>query len=418
MGHSSRPARLLFRLLLPLVTLHSTLLNPTKPYTPGQVLTCVVYCCNLTYCCLVAPEVERPVKKHEYQRKPVVFRVACILAIAATLIHGQPDWHAAHDSMKQWCEDYNKAHPYEQIFNRSHDHEYLKRYWENFHDDGSVFDAPRPGRRRKISREDALIAAGLVKQGKTTTKTVGRREMTYIRYYTSIAQAVRECPVLGQICHDYQATPEQLLAAMHYWDPTLVRRKVFLKHTFTPAELEERAAYAADMLQRYAADPTFLLHTIYIDEASILVSDKIQSDVHVWCEAHDLNFTDVCPISLNKKDKIMVRWICAVSAHPAFAKTSGLVYIDFTTGTTDIKRRTNQRTDGNPIPDWVYQVGMSLHQPEPVVAIYIHVITTVSNSQQQCLRIGHSSAIPAVLFSSICRCKHHSIALACCLQGC
>lgn len=357
-------------------------------------------------------------QKHDYQRKPVIFRVACILALAATLTQGQPNWSQAHASMKQWCEDYNKTHPYGKIFNKSHDHDYLHRYWKNFQEDGSVFDAARTGRPRIITREDALIAAGLVKQGKVTTKKVGRKEITYIRYYTSIAQAVRECPMLGQICHDCHATPEQLLAAMHYWDPTLVRRRVFLKHSFTPAQMEARMAYAADMLQRYAADPSFLHNIIFIDEASIVISDKMRSDIHVWCQAHDLNFTDVCPIENHGKEEVTVRWICAVSAHPAFAKTGGLVYLDFTTGTTDIKRRINKRIDGNPVPNWVYQVGIRLHQPEPVVAMPILVITTVSNSCQQGLPISHISAIQMVLLSSICRCQHNRVALGCSLEGC
>ena len=318
-----------------------------------------MYCCNPVCICCVAAVVERGVKKHKYARKPMLFRVACIMAIAATLVGDQPDFSKAHARMKQWAEDYNKSHPYEEIFNRSHDHEYLKRYWHNFQESGSVCDAPRAGRPRNISKADALRAASLVKQGKWYTQRVGRQDITYIRYYTSIAHAVRECGELADICHRNSVSPEQLLAAMHHFDPTLVRRKIFLKHTFTPTELEQRMTYAQDMLTQMKANPDVLQNTIYIDEASIVISDKTKSDVHVWCEAHDLNFTDVCPIPLHKGEKIVVRWICAVTAHPAFANKGGLVYFEFTTGTTGIDRKVNKKWDGSNLTgQWKYQVGV------------------------------------------------------------
>lgn len=288
----------------------------------------------------------------------MVFRVACVLAIAASLVGGQPDFSAAHARMKQWCKDHNKDHPYEEILNNNTDHDYLKRHWKNLHDNGSVFDAPRSGRPHKISEQDAVRAANLVKQGKWYKQTVGRKEYSYLRYYTSIAQAVRECAELAEICNKYNATPEQLLAAMHHYDPTLVRRKIFLKHSFTPMELDQRVTYAADLLRQFKANPQVLQNTIYIDEASIVISDKTKSDIHVWCERHDLNFTDVCPMPLKKGETIVVRWICAVTAHPAFADKGGMVYFEFTTGTTDINRRVNKRFDGSQaVGNWKYQVG-------------------------------------------------------------
>ena len=61
---------------------------------------------------------------------------------------------------------------------------------------------------------------------------------------------------------------------------------------------------------------------------------------------------------LKKGQTIAVRWICAVTAHPAFADKGGLVYFEFTTGTTEINRRVNKRRDGSQaVGNWKYQVG-------------------------------------------------------------
>ena len=73
----------------------------------------------------------------------------------------------------------------------------------------------------------------------------------------------------------------------------------------------------------------------------------------------DARFRDYhgVPGSLLKPVKAHV--VAAVSAHPAFASASGLVYMDFTTGTTAIRRRINKRLDGSQtVPDYAYWVSV------------------------------------------------------------
>ena len=49
------------------------------------------------------------------------------------------------------------------------------------------------------------------------------------------------------------------------------------------------------------------------------------------------------------------------AAHPHYDNLGGLVYVDFTTGTTDIKRRVNKRLDGSiRSPDFKYTVSVLL----------------------------------------------------------
>jgi hypothetical protein len=109
---------------------------------------------------------------------------------------------------------------------------------------------------------------------------------------------------------------EQLLHAMHDADPSLVRRTLFFKHDFTVQELQQRVEYAKYCLKVDEEWPAFLAHTIYIDESSFRVDKYTESDVWVWCNKHDLNFSDVVPRKLKKGNKsVTVKFIVAVTAH-------------------------------------------------------------------------------------------------------
>jgi hypothetical protein len=67
----------------------------------------------------------------------------------------------------------------------------------------------------------------------------------------------------------------------------------------------------------------------------------------------------------------------AVTAHPAFASTGGLVYVELTSGTTDIQRRTNELQDGSQtVGNHVYRVSV-LPLVDSYVAITVSVITAV-----------------------------------------
>lgn len=236
---------------------------------------------------------------------------------------------------------------------------WLKRVWGNFLRFGNVADAPRAPKHRLLDHDAALRASTLVKQGMWVTTRVGSHMLEHLSYFTSIKQACEHCEELEQIREEHGLTHDQLLTAMHEADPLLVSRNILFKHMLTDVEKEKRSAFAADMLGRFHSDPSFVESIIFIDEASIVISNRTKSDVHAWCDAHDLSFTDVCSIPQHKGKDLTVRWICAVSAHPAFADKGGLVYFEFTTGTTDINRRVNTRIYGNEIKhNHAYQVSM------------------------------------------------------------
>lgn len=321
----------------------------------------------------------KPKKAHIYMRKPIIFRVACVMACAAALINGTPNWAAVNHEMKEWLKDYNKGKPKAQQISVSRGYGHLKTYWGDFVTYGSVADAPRAPKPCKIPVHAARRAAVLVKCGQEVTTRVRNQDFNYHSYYTSIEQACEKCTELEQIRVQYNATHAQLLVAMHKADRSLVYRKIFFKHTLTPAELLERSGFGAAALERLRADPRFLSKIIFIDEASIVINDKTKSDVHAWCDMYDLSFTDVCPIPLHKGEEITVRWICAVSAHEAFADKGGLVYFEFTTGTTKIHRRVNTKLDGSTVDhSFAYTVSW-LHPPKAVVAVTVDDIIAVAN---------------------------------------
>ena len=54
-------------------------------------------------------KLRKPKLHHDYMRKPMIFRVQCVLVLAALLVGGTPDWAAANHKMKQWLKQHNKG---------------------------------------------------------------------------------------------------------------------------------------------------------------------------------------------------------------------------------------------------------------------------------------------------------------------
>lgn len=310
-------------------------------------------------------------------------RVAGIIICASCIVGALPDWPRAANTLAAYVEAVNQSKPEEERQSVSlHDYAYLRTWWDNFFKYGSVQDRPRAGRPRKLNPIEALRASAIVKAGKVVTDKVKGKTVEHIVHYTSIAEAVSENEELRNITQRLGMTPEQLLHAMHEADPDLVRRKIFFKHSFTAQELQQRITFAQTCLALHALPAGLLKNIIFIDEASIVINKYTESDVYVWCDRHDLSFSDVCPRQLPKEGSVTVRFIVAVSAHPAFADKGGVVYVDFTTGTTNISRRHNKRLDGSQrVGDWAYQVGW-LPSSKPAVAICIHITTAVGGELQ------------------------------------
>lgn len=277
---------------------------------------------------------------------------------------GEPMWAVVHAQLILFIEVYNAyMRPTPPLHIGSSGYDYIRKWWSNFQQFGSVADAPRSGRPPKVRPAEARRAAAIVKKGKwVVEKRLGALVFRRV-HYTSIGEAVRQNVELQNLVSRLNINHHQLLRAMHLADATLVRRKIFFKHLFTPKELEARQRFALQCLQYWLLWPShlgnFLDHIIFIDESSIAVNKFTHSDVYVWCDGTDVSFRDVCPRQLAKGSGIVVRFIVAVTSHPAFAHQGGVVYVELTSGTTDIERRTNKLQDGSEARgDQVYQVGV------------------------------------------------------------
>jgi hypothetical protein len=319
-----------------------------------------------------------------YRRHPWFVRVLAILLCVKFFGDGEPTWHLVSAELLAFMEIYNAFfQPTPPLRIGSHDFQYLRNWWKHFKGQGSIEDMPRSGRPRIIHPDDARRAAAIVKRGKLVLEN-RRGSMVYHRvHYTSIGEAVRQNAELQDIVRRLNVNHHQLLHAMHMADPSLVRRKIFFKHLFTPKELAARQKFAFECLCYLMFWPrhlgNFLEHIIFIDESSLAVNKFTKSDVFVWCDDADVCFRDVCPRQLRKGPGIVVRFIVAVSAHPAFAHKGGVVYVELTSGTTDIQRRTNKLQDGSQARgDQVYQVSV-LPLTDYYVAITVSVITAVGH---------------------------------------
>jgi hypothetical protein len=237
---------------------------------------------------------------------------------------------------------------------------FIKRWYSKW-DKGNYTckDDSRSGRPRLMDLLEAAQAANFVKKGRWVQIKRGKKTFHRLVYFTSIQDAVDHVPELQELIDRYGCTVEQLREALHAADPALKRRRITFKRALSNSEKQDRVQQSEQLLARYSADPSMLQRMVFIDETTIVLAGGNHDHVHAWCDAHDVNFADVCPLPIpDKKHPTKVHIIAAVSAHPAFAATNGLVYVDFTTGTSHIHRRHNKRMDGSQaVPDYNYQVG-------------------------------------------------------------
>jgi hypothetical protein len=193
---------------------------------------------------------KNPTRYIHYQRKPYWVRVMAILLCARYFGNGEPNWALVSTKLLLFITVVNQLYRLDPpLYIGSGGYDYLRRWWKNFLERGSIADAPRSGRPHKINHEDACRAAAIVKAGKLVLEKQGGVLVIHRVHYTSIAEAVRQDAELQLIVNKLHVNHEQLLHAMHMADPGLVRRKIFFKHLFTPKQLAARQQFAGDCLR-------------------------------------------------------------------------------------------------------------------------------------------------------------------------
>lgn len=235
---------------------------------------------------------------------------------------------------------------------------FMQRWLNCFLETGDVKDAPRAGRPPKIPDAEARLAAEIFCGGYTTTINVDGAQVPQRKYYSSLPEAIAKDTRVQNLVQQRDATSEQLLNAIHRVAPEVKQHSVTFRHMLSSAEKAHRWNTAGGLLARHRVDPSLLDRMVFIDETTILTQGLKREHIKVWVNTSDTSFKDFTSVPGKPSDPVKAHVIAAVSAHPYYQPTNGLVYMEFTTGTTNIKRLHNLRQDGSTTtPSYVYTVG-------------------------------------------------------------
>lgn len=155
------------------------------------------------------------------------------------------------------------------------------------------------------------------------------------RYYGSIKEACQKDEFLEGVITKYGVTYDYLRSRLHQVDPLLTLRTVEFKYMLTEGQMLNRRSTAASLLNAWRIDPLCLLPVWWFDETVMWIVDNENHTRRVWADAHDEGVRVVLSTPhIAAHRSIKVHLIAAVNA------LLGPVWCDFTTGTTDIVRRT------------------------------------------------------------------------------
>lgn len=233
-----------------------------------------------------------------------------------------------------------------------------KRWGKKLHAGEPLTDSPRAHKAPKMPKEVALRAAQYLKVGHwefvPATKTSQSRFVH--RYYNTMQQACQKCVELQAIRNQYGLSNQELLIAIRAADPQLRRRRVRMKYALSESEMRSRKEGARLLLGRCNRDSSFLDRVFFVDECAIVIDNVMNKGASVYVDAHDKGYLAVIHSErIPKNKRVKFHFIAAVNA------VYGAVYIDFTTGTTDILRQYN----GAPLEEGHGPYKVSHHHTSP-----------------------------------------------------
>lgn len=291
--------------------------------------------------------------------KPEWARILAVAACMAVLTGTVVDYNKAGRVLTVQLGYFQNKFPDQPIEIRETKAQFCRRWWCHFEERGNVHDAPRTGRPPKVSDADALKAAQIITAGYNATCMAYGRQTVEHKYFGTIADAVAHSDTLQEILRNSRATNQQLREAIHRVSPDVVHRRVSFKHRLTDAEKAKRMVVCTDLLSRHHHDRTLLHKMVFIDETTIMTHGLKSAHVHVWVNSSDPNFHDYHTVPGKAYRPAKVHVIAAVTAHPQYEPSAGVVYVEFTTGTTKIHRRHNLRLDGSTrVPNFKYTVSV------------------------------------------------------------
>ena len=277
-------------------------------------------------------------------RKAMLVRQAAVIAAAKALEGDAVNWDVAVSIFK----DIGGGLPARAV--GSHIRDFVRRWWDAFITTGSLEDAPRSGRPPLVPDSVAAHAAELVKAGQWVPRVAGQLRFHVQLLFRTIPAAVHALPELGQICEEYGVTSEQLRNAMERVDHDLVRHALRFKYAHSAEQMQGRQSFCRQMLAALldipAAQAAILDRFLWWDEGGVSLSAVEHKAVYVWGGRGALQSYDVLRFpGVHGGGDCKIHFGIGVSSHPAFARSNGLVYFEFTTGTTAIKRLRNMCDD-------------------------------------------------------------------------
>jgi hypothetical protein len=329
--------------------------------------------------------------------------VAAVIACAQAFNDGEVNWAQAWSNMKA----IGNGVPAQAL--GSHPHDFMKQWWVSFITTGNVEDAERSGRPPLIPDEEAAEAAELVKEGQWVWRQPKSQGIKTHVLFSSIPAAIRAVPRLAQICRDHNATSDQLRSAMERVDSDLTRRTLHFKFAHSAEQLEERQSFCqqtlASMDEMPAARVAELDNMVWWDEGGVAVSALEHRSVRVWGSRAAMHSFDVLHLpSVQGQADCKIHFAIAVTSHPAFSNCNGLLYFEFTTGTTCMRRLHNKLVeDGD--EEHEYRVSKQVVTYPVAKCIVPHMAVHVYCLQQFC----HMH----VCFEHVALSKHHTLLSTC-----
>lgn len=294
---------------------------------------------------------------------------------------------------------------------------FLRKWWGKFITTGNLADAHRSGRPPLLPDEVALEAAELVKAGRWVPMKPTSKGIVKQLPFRSIPQAIQQVPELHDICQQYGLDSKQLREAMVRVDDDLTFHVERFKFTFSAERLEGRQNFCLARLGwldlSLPAATYQLERMVWWDEGGVAISALQRKSIRVWGSKAGLRECDVIHLPAVKgQEDCKIHFVMAVSSHPAYSSTNGLVYFEFTTGTTAMKRlRNTLGQDG----DDAYQYMVSY---KPFTYYVVKCIMTHLAVHMYCLKeLCHMTTC----FLTVAMCEHHAT-LSCsrsyCCQHC
>jgi hypothetical protein len=334
--------------------------------------------------------------------------MAAVIAVARATEGDAVDWAKASAIFKE----IGNGLPAQAV--GSHVAVFLRHWWLAFITTGSIDDAPRSGRPTLVPDDVAAEAAELVKAGQWVQQVAGQQRYRVQVLFRSIPQAIRAVPRLGQICHIFGVTSEQLRNAMERVDPNLVQRTLCFKYAHSAEQLQTRQTFGRAQRAAVGRTPAEwapeMDRMVWWDEGGLSLSSNENRHIRVWVDKDTLQGYDVLhwPAASGRGD-CKIHFGIGVTSHPAFIRSNGLVYFEFTTGTTFMKRLHNKfAEDGG--EEHQYKVSTAPVTDEVAKCIVPHLAV-----HAYCLQQLHHMQL---CFAMVTAGEHHTLMSRCNCNGC